>query len=142
MLHLRSMIQVFVYVIAANTVGSAIYTGLFSRDATLSFALLWQIIALAAVCALGNLFFYSKIELSKQRIMIRYIFHYLYINVVILVGGHFFDWIDLSFSFDIFILMLIILFNYGFIILFMFHRDFKLAEDMNRRLRKFRKEER
>jgi len=135
------MTQVFVYVIAANTVGSAIYTGLFSRDATMSFALLWQIIALAAVCALGNLFFYAKNELSKQRIIIRYILHYFYINAVILVGGNFFDWVDLKFSFDIFILWLIILCNYSLIIFFMFHMDSKLAEDMNRRLRKYRKEE-
>lgn len=138
---LNSIFQVFIYVIAANTVGAAICTALFSRGSTMSFVFLWQIILLAAVCAIGNILFYSKRELSKERYVIRYIFHYLYISVIILGGAHVFNWVTLGFRLDNLIFCLIILFDFCIINYFMYHKDSKTAEDMNRKLRKYRKED-
>lgn len=141
MLKIKRLLNVFVYVIAGNTCGAAIYTTLFYRGETLSFMLLWQIIGLAAVCTLGNLFFLSNKEISGNALKVRFFIHYVYINIVVVGWAVLWEWIEPVSLLGILVLILIIAGIYSFITFYSITNDKKVAMELNKRLRKIHREE-
>ena len=136
---IKSMFQVFIYVTAGNTIGAAIYITLFSRKDQFSYQLLWQIIGIAAVCALSNLIFMSKYELSKKQIILRYVIHYIYINIVVIGGAVLFRWINQGETVNIVFMFVLVAVIYACIITLISRHDFKIAEDLNEKLSKYNK---
>ena len=136
---IKSMFQVFIYVIAGTTIGAAIYITLFSSDGQFSCSLLWQIIGIAAVSALGNLTFYSKEELSKNQIIIRHVIHYIYNNIVVIGGAILFRWIKPGETVNIVFMFVLVAVIYACIITLISSHDFKIAEDLNEKLSKYNK---
>jgi len=136
---IKSMLQVFIYVTAGNTIGAAIYIGLFARDGQFSFSLLWQMIGIAAVCAFGNLIFLSREELSKNKIKIRYVIHYIYIDIVVIGGTVIFKWVNPRQTVNFVFMFLLVAVVYACIITLISSYDFKTAEDLNKKLSKYNK---
>ncbi len=138
---IRSMIRTFIYVTAGDTIGAAIFISLFNRDYQFSYGFLWQLIAVAAVCSLGNIIYYSRKELSKRQMKIRHVLHYLYNNLTVVGGGLIFQWIGLDqIQFVIFLSVLFAVI-YTCISAAMFRSDEKTAQDLNKKLRKYNEED-
>lgn len=141
MLSIKSMFRVFIYVIAGNTIGAAIFISLVLKDQQIPTVTLWQFIILAAFCALGNLIYYSEKELNRHKAMIRQVFHYIYINISILGAAGIWDWMKVGMNRNTIILIIIIAFVYAGIISLIFIQDTKTAEDVNEILKNINKEE-
>lgn len=74
---------------------TAIYISIFyGWDTQVHFGILWQILGLSAVCTLGSVILPLEEgrEVSKVSILVRTVLYYLYINVVVLGLGFWFDW--------------------------------------------------
>jgi hypothetical protein len=141
MFTLKKLINVFINVIAGNTCGAAIYITIFYPEVSLSYMLLWQIIGLAAICALGILIFTSRREMGKREIKIRFLFHYIYINVVVISWAILCEWIQSITVVGVVVLMLIIAGVYTFVSMYSIKSDERVALELNKRLRKVNKEE-
>lgn len=137
MSHIKSIIRIFIYVTAANTIGSAIFLTFFDREVQFSYILLWQFIGIAAICALGNLIFWSNQELSKRQMNVRNVLHYLYTNFIVIGGAFVLKWIEPDQIRNIAFLIILVAVIYGYSFIIMFKSDEKTAEDVNKKLRKY-----
>lgn len=137
----RNILQVFIYITAGGTIGTAVYQTLFYRSSYFSYVFFWQLIAVAAVCALGNLIFMSDKELSKKQIRVRYAIHYLYSGLAVMGGALLLKWIrpdrirDLLFLFVLFTILYIV------ISVILTTKDKKVAEELNEKLKKYHMDE-
>ncbi len=134
---LKNMLRVFIYVTAGNTIGAAIFLTLFYRDIQFSYGFLWQFISIAAVCAFSTLIFWSRKELSKKQIAIRYVLHYVYNNFVVVGGAFLYKWLEPGQIINIAFMFFLVAAVYICIITAMFKNDEKTAEDLNKKLRKY-----
>lgn len=78
-------------IVAATLIYVKIYYAMNDLDANI----LWQILFTSFLCSLGNLIHPVR-EVGKRRFKIDLLLHYLYINVVVLGMGNFYEWFDLS----------------------------------------------
>lgn len=115
----------------------AVYNEVFWPHGTLLKAdILWQLLALAFVCSLGN-FIHPYREISRRREALNKGLHYLYINVVVLGSGYLFHWMDIE---NIFMLagmvlgILIVFVVVSFVIWGLHKRE---SEHLNRKLREY-----
>lgn len=123
-------------VLAGITLSAAIFITMFIPEQTLSVVILWQIISMSAVCSLGNLFYYSKKEIGKRNMKLRIIFHYLYINFIVIGGAFLFRWSAPKYLPQIIVLFFLILLVYIVIMITEFDYETKTAKKLNDQLKK------
>lgn len=133
---IKNIIQTFCYVMAGATINTAIFITVFNRDLSLTVDILWQIIVLAAICSLGNLIYYYQRDLSKRQMKIRIVCHYIYINIVMIGGGFLCDWLSIDYLPEIAVMFVMVAAVYIIIMTVNFHQEEKIAENLNRQLRK------
>lgn len=137
----KGIIQTCAYIVLGVEVAVAVFISIFYPGESLSVAVLWQILACSAVCALGNLIWWTKKQLSRMEELIRIFLHYLYINVVVFGSALMFDWIDYSnivMVISLFFMILVL-----FIVIFLAVRYYykKISDLMNRSLKTYQKQE-
>ncbi len=132
----KRMLNTFAYILAGYTLNCAIFITIFVPELEFHISLLWQAIALSAVCTLGNFIYYCKSILNKKQMRVRIIFHFLYINAVVVGGAILFDWITPGLNLQLLVLLLLIVALYAIITVVSFRQEKKIAEDLNRQLRK------
>lgn len=133
---LKKTILTFALVIAGITVSSTIFLTIFVPEVQLGIMILWEIIIMSAVCSLGNLLFYSRREISKKKLRIRMIIHYIYINAVVLSGAFIWEWITPGYILQLIVIMILIAAVYAAVMLVNISKEIKIAEDLNKRLNK------
>lgn len=90
---LKNIIVTFCYVLAGSTICAVIFITQFWPDQTQIIVTLIQLIGLSVIGSVGNLIFYSKRELSKEKMKVRTIIHYIYVYSTVLVCAFLFGWI-------------------------------------------------
>ena len=138
---IKSMLQVFIYVTAGNTIGASIFLAVFNRDYQFNYEFLWQLVGIAAVSALGDLIFYSRKELSKKQIKLRFLLHYIYINIIVVGGAFILKWIEPGETTDIIFLFGLVTVIHICITAVVIKKDKKTAEDLNKKLKTIHVEE-
>lgn len=89
----KNIIVTFCYVLAGSVFCALVFIINFWPENTDMIKILWQLIVLAVVGSVGNLIFYSRQELSKRKMKIRTIIHYIYIYVANISCSYLFGWI-------------------------------------------------
>lgn len=138
---IKNMFKVFILSLSGTTIGSTIFITLFEKEATLDYKFLWQMIIISVGCALGNVIFMSKRELTKGEIKIRFMLHYLYISLIVIGGAYLFNWINIRNISSIGIMVVLVAIIYTSVTTAMFKNDSKEAEDLNKKLSKYNKGE-
>lgn len=138
---IKGTIQTCAYIVLGVEIAVAIFISIFYPGVSLSVALLWQILACSAVCALGNLIWWTGKQLSRMETLIRIFLHYLYINVVVFGSALMFDWIDYDSIVMVISLFFMILVTFIVIFLASWYHDKRISELMNRGLRVYQEQE-
>jgi uncharacterized membrane protein YfcA len=138
---IKNILITFVLVFAGITISSALFITLFYPGVEISIVLLWEILIMSAVSSLGNLFFWSKYEISKNQMRIRQIIHYIYINVIVLAGAFLWKWITPGFLTQLIVMLVLIAAVYAGVMYFNLKKEKKVAEDLNQRLSQINTEE-
>jgi hypothetical protein len=133
---LKKLINTFAYVIAGTTLCTALFITIFVPGLALHISLLWEMIAVSAVCSLGNFIYYYKKVLSKRQMRFRIICHYLYINAVVMGSGYLFEWMTPGLIIEFLVMLLLIAVVYVIIAMVTFRQEAKVADILNRQLRK------
>ncbi len=118
-----------------------VYISLFWPDALLRHDILWQILLLCFVCCLCD-FIHPFQETDRKRILFNSGIRYLYINLVVLGGGHIFQWIDIENGMMLAVAMLEILFVTIMVYVMTWKMHKKESERLNRKLQEYRQESR
>jgi hypothetical protein len=90
---LKNIIITFCYVLAGSTICATIFITQFWPKETQMITILIQLIGLSILGSAGNLIFYSKRELSKKKMKVRTIIHYIYVYLSVLSCAYLFGWI-------------------------------------------------
>lgn len=130
------IVQTFAYVTTGIIISTSIFITIFVPGLRFTILLLWQIIAMSAVCAFGNLIYYYKEVLSKGQMRVRIACHYLYINLVVLSGSFLWGWLTPGLIPEFLLMLLLIAVVYVIITFVIFRQEMKIAESINRELRK------
>lgn len=131
------LLLTFCMVTTGSVFVCAVYNNIFwAHDTLLNADILWQLLALAFMCSLGN-FIHPYREISRRRTGFNKVLHYLYINVVVLGCGYGFEWMDkdnvpmlIVMIFGILIVFVVV----SFVIWRMHTRE---SENLNRKLREY-----
>lgn len=131
------LLLTFCMVTTGSVFVCAVYNKIFwSGDTFLEADILWQLLAMAFVCSLGN-FIHPYREISRRRELFDRGLHYVYINVVVLGCGYGFGWMDIE---NIFMLaamtlgILVVFVIVSFVIMRLHERE---TENLNRMLKEY-----
>lgn len=133
---IKRIIQTFAYTMAGTTISTAVFITLFVPELTFPIILIWEIIAMSAVCSLGNFIYYYKEVVSKKQMKIRILCHYLYINMVVFGGAFLWGWLTPGLITEFLVMLVLIAVVYVVIMIAIFRQEEKMAENINRQLRK------
>lgn len=131
------LLLTFCMVTTGSVLVCAVYNKIFwPYDSSLDENILWQLLALAFLCSMGN-FLHPYREISRKRGMIEKVVHYLYINAVVLGCGYGFGWIDKD-NVPMLIVMLLGIFLVFAVVSFVVWRlHARESENLNRKLREY-----
>lgn len=134
---LRFTLDLFFKITTGIVIVSVIYITAF-EGIDLEFAIvpfLGQILITAALCAAFNFFFYYDQELSKKGKLLLTIADYVYVNLVVLCCGIWFEWFYLSNWRMLLGMVLGIAVVFIVVTALSFSMDYKTAQKMNEKLR-------
>lgn len=131
------LLLTFCMVTTGSVFVCAVYNRIFwPHDTSLNADILWQLLALAFMCSLGN-FIYPYREISRGRLLIDKVLHYLYINAVVLGCGYGFRWMDKGNVFMLIAMILGILFVFAVVSFVIWRLHAKESENLNQKLREY-----
>ena len=132
---LRKIIRTFFYVLSGSIISTAIFITIFWPGLMFPIAVVWQVIIMSAITSCGTLFFYSKKEISKKKMKLRMVLHYVYINIVALGAAFACAWINFTNLVQIGSMVLLVAAVYFSVNLAMFNSEKRVADHMNQRIR-------
>jgi hypothetical protein len=133
---IKKMINTFAYIMTGSSLSCALFLTIFAPKLEVSITLLWQIAAMSFVCALGNLIFSYKKVPSKKQMIIRTFCHYIYINAIVYSNAFLCKWLAPGLMPEILVMLLLVAVVYVIIMIVNFRNEEKIANSLNRQLRK------
>ncbi len=134
---LRGVLSLFTKITTLVVIVTAIYIMIFWGEGTvLGVKILWQIIFVSGICALGFLILpdSEQKEVSKASMLLRYIALFIYVNIVVMGSGIYFEWFYISNWKMILGMLACIVIVFVIISSVSYFVDNKLAEKMNEKL--------
>jgi hypothetical protein len=129
----QKLLSIFTRITTLTVLGSAIFISIFWKEATLSVAILWQILAVSLLCSLAALLWIKEVKTKKQ-LLFRNVISYLYVNLVVMGCGFTFGWYlweQLPMVLGMLLTILLITVAVSFI---PYHKDKELADKMTEKL--------
>jgi hypothetical protein len=129
----QKLLAVFTRITTLSTLGTAIFISIFWKGASLSVAILWQILFVSLLCSVSALPYLREAKTKKQ-LLIRNILSYLYVNLVVMGCGYMFGWYlweQIPMVLGMLLTILLITLAVSFI---PYHKDKKLADKMTEKL--------
>lgn len=131
------LLLTFCMVTTGSVFVCAVYNKVFWPQGTLLEAdILWQLLAMAFVCSLGN-FIHPYREISRRRASVNKGLHYLYINVVVLGSGYGFGWMDIGNILMLVVMALGILVVFAVVSFVIWKLHERETENLNRKLKEY-----
>ncbi len=131
---LKNMVKIFSYIMAGMSICTATFISIFNYSANITVDILWQIIAIAAVCSMGNILYINHAVLTKRTMIIRFSLHYIYVNIVVIGGGFIFNWLTMDKFYEVVVMFFMIAVVYIIIMVVDFTQDKKTADSINQHL--------
>ncbi len=131
------LLLTFCMVTTGSVFVCAVYNNIFwPHDVYLNADVLWQLLALAFLCSLGN-FIHPYREVSRRRELLNKGLHYLYINAAVLSCGYGFQWMDRGNVLMLAVMIFGILFVFVVVSFVIWRLHARESENLNRKLREY-----
>lgn len=134
---LRGILSLFTKITTMVIIVTAVYIMIFwGKDTVLGVEILWQIILVSGICSIGCLVLpdSEQKEVSKVSLLLRHIALFIYVNIVVMGSGIYFEWFYLSNWRMILGMLACIAVVFVTITSISYIVDNRLAEKMNQRL--------
>lgn len=135
---LECMVSIFTKITTGVVFVTAVFIQIFYRgDIELGVEILWQDLVVSAVCTLPALLIpiEGEREVSKCSMLIRMIFYYCFVNVVVLSLGAYFSWFALSDWKQVLGMEVAIAIVFAFVMVVSYWAEHQTAERMNQKLK-------
>lgn len=133
---IKDLLFTFACVTTCVIFATALYISVFWQNEVVNGLLLWQILLVSFLCSTGTLWYPKTIKSKKQANWL-FLLHYLYINLIVLGFGIFFEWFyvdDLSMVIGMLVLIAII---FLLMVRIVHTYDQKKADQLNRKLKDY-----
>lgn len=138
---MAELLLTFCMVTTGSVLVCAVYNKIFwPKEVYLDGDILWQLLALAFLCSMGN-FIHPYEEISRRRVLLDKLLHYLYINIVVLCCGYGFGWIDQDNIPMLMVMLLGILLVFAVVSFVIWRLHARESENLNRKLREYQRAE-
>ena len=134
---IRFLFNAFSRVTACVVIAVAAFTTILEPTDTVETAVLWQIPAVSALCALTCLIYPLDRTLGKAEMGIRTLIHYLLINGIVLGAGFWFHWYRIDRSQSIAARLITIALIFALVSAVTWAQRAEEAKRMNERLREY-----
>ncbi|WP_300774862.1 DUF3021 domain-containing protein [uncultured Acetatifactor sp.] len=134
---IRFLFNVFSRVTACVVIAVAAFTTILEPTDTVETAVLWQIPAVSALCALTCLIYPWDRTLGKAEMGIRTLIHYLLINGIVLGAGFWFRWYRIDRIQSIAAMLITIALIFALVSAVTWAQRAEEAKRMNERLREY-----
>lgn len=133
---LKAMFRAFFVITTGITISMYVCCLLFSPDARLTPADIGGILLLAFITDLTFFLFYSKRELSKKQMLLRFFIHLPILLGILLNFAHLWDWVNMNSTKEVAVFLLLVFGIYAAVLAVTFYQDKKTAEKLNDGLKK------
>ena len=135
---LKTFLHTYVCVMSCVVLATAVFITVFMPDEELRVKLLWQMMAVSILCSAGIMIYPEK-AVSRKKMILLIILHYVEVNVVVLGLGLYFNWFSVKYLPQV--IGMLVLINVVFLIVTIIEhkRAEKIARQMNRRLAEYQK---
>ena len=134
---IRFLFNAFSRVTACVVIAVAAFTTILEPTDTVETAVLWQIPAVSALCALTCLIYPWDRTLGKAEMGIRTLIHYLLINGIVLGAGFWFEWYRIDRLGSVVSMVLTIAVIFALVSAITWAQALEEAKQMNKRLREY-----
>ena len=135
------MLKLFPLILTGTFFSTIIFSSIFYYEYGFSNTDLWIVASMAVLTTLTMLVYYSKKEPSKKKMLVLQIIQTLLIFIVIFGTIIAMDWMDIHNIWHVLVLAFLIIFVTGTTWIWIIHKDKKVTEVMNQKLREFQKED-
>ena len=139
---LKMLMDIFGKITFGVLMAAAVFISVFEGfDAQISVKILWQILAVSAVCSVPILMFASDAskELSKKGMFVRQLLYFIFVNIAVLGLGKLFEWFSFR-NFSMVLLMeILIIAVYAVVNTICYLNDRADAQSMNEKLLEMKK---
>jgi len=97
------------------------------------------LLILSAVLSLANFVFYTKKELSRGHLLIRYVIHFFIVLITTLRVGIFMGWVGIEYIFTIILLTTSVVIIYVIVFFHDLYQSKKLVKTLNQKLKEYYK---
>ncbi len=135
--YIKAIFDIFLSILAWNVLASAIFITIFFdvNEVALSVYFLWELVAIAFLCALGSVLIYGDREKhGKTEAVLRPFLAFLYVDALYVIGGSKLGWFHIK-GMQIIILEILIIAGFLFVTFYNYHRDLQQAKQINARLK-------
>ncbi len=134
---IRFLFNAFSRVTACVVIAVAVFTTILEPTDTVEAAVLWQIPAVSALCALTCLIYPWDRTLGKAEMGIRTLIHYLLINGIVLGAGFWFHWYRIDRIQSVAVMLITIALIFALVSAVTWAQRAEEAKQMNERLREY-----
>lgn len=142
MRRLRFLFHIYAMVMVGVTLAVALFTTIISPIERVESVLLWQMMLVSGLCTLTSLIYPWNREMGKVEIIVKTVFHYVLVNVIVLGSGALFEWYNPSKFYSVAAMVLTIAAIFGVITAGSWKRAALDAARMNERLEEYQKKDR
>lgn len=136
---LKQLFFTFSAVTTCTVAGTAIYLNIFYQGVSLGSEILIQILFVSLTTSLG-ICLYPHREVCKKEIIVRTLIHYIYVNVIVLVCGLWFEWYSIDNMAMILGMLVLIAAVFGIVSFICWRKSEKDAALINEKLREYQNE--
>lgn len=133
---IKATLYTFVCVTTCIVFAAALFTTIFWQGSDIGAEILWQILAVSALCSLGTMI-YPDYEVTKRKAVFLTVLHYIMVNVVVLGGGILFGWFHGDNLQMVLLMLLLIAAIYFIVAAILWKRAADVATLMNEKLAEY-----
>lgn len=136
---IRFLLRTFTMVLTGVVFAVGVFTMVINPTETVETKLFWQMPLVSALCTLTSLIYPWDREMSKTEVIVRTLIHYIFVNMIVLGGGAFFDWYNPSQLHNIAAMMLAIVLIFAVVTVISWRKSAVDAARMNEKLEEYQK---
>lgn len=140
MRRLKELATIFTQVTTGVVIAATTFIGIFYGFDTVTGDILWQSLVCSFICTLGSLIYPNK-ELPKHLMAVVTVSYYIFINIVVLGCGLLFGWFNITNLVMVIVMLILIALVFIGVWGISIYKSKRLADEMNRRLENYRKQE-
>ena len=133
---IKDIFYTFVCVTTCVVFATALYTSIFWPGVALDSSILWKILMVSFLCSLGILV-YPEREVGKHLMLCIILLHYVWVNIVVLGCGLWFEWFLSDNLWQVLGMVLLIAVIFAIVSLVCWKRGKQMAALMNTKLKEY-----